>query len=218
MRNRLKTGASIPDWFSYSQVVSILRETNPPRALQGFALFITGYYKSGAHSLAHAIQAVLGQQSARSVTLLLGNKIIDDEEYDPNDISNITMSADERNANLKNIMFVASQIVKAGGAVISTVSLSTENQRKMIKAAIEKYGQCFIIHVNTPLEYCKSKDTSSIHAKMASANQKEMSSIDQPFEESKIAKFKFDLSTTSIDNSVNEVILMLEKEGYFGRF
>ena len=49
LRRRLKTGAPIPEWFSYPEVVRILRESNPPRRQQGFTIFFTGLYRSGAH-------------------------------------------------------------------------------------------------------------------------------------------------------------------------
>jgi sulfate adenylyltransferase len=48
LRRRLKTGAAIPEWFSYPEVVRILRESNPPRKQQGFTIFFTGLYRSGA--------------------------------------------------------------------------------------------------------------------------------------------------------------------------
>lgn len=40
LRNRLRTGGDIPEWFSYPEVVRILRESNPPRPNQGFALVL----------------------------------------------------------------------------------------------------------------------------------------------------------------------------------
>jgi sulfate adenylyltransferase len=36
LRKRLRTGASIPDWFSYEGVVKVLRDSYPPRPKQGF--------------------------------------------------------------------------------------------------------------------------------------------------------------------------------------
>ena len=44
LRRRLKTGAPIPDWFSYDAVVKTLRESYPPRAKQGFVIFLTGLF------------------------------------------------------------------------------------------------------------------------------------------------------------------------------
>jgi sulfate adenylyltransferase len=36
LRRRLKSGAAIPEWFSYPEVVKVLRESHPPRSKQGF--------------------------------------------------------------------------------------------------------------------------------------------------------------------------------------
>lgn len=94
LRKRLKTGAHIPDWFSYeyvfsslltvglqlkfldkSAVVKTLRESYPPRNKQGFVLFLTGLHNSGKDSIAKALQVTLNQQGGRSVSLLLGDGI-----------------------------------------------------------------------------------------------------------------------------------------------
>lgn len=40
LRRRLKVGGHIPEWFSYPEVVKILRESNPPRQKQGFVIVL----------------------------------------------------------------------------------------------------------------------------------------------------------------------------------
>ncbi|QLL33575.1 hypothetical protein HG536_0E04860 [Torulaspora globosa] len=40
LRKRLRTGGEIPEWFSYPEVVRILRESNPARPRQGFAIVV----------------------------------------------------------------------------------------------------------------------------------------------------------------------------------
>jgi len=94
LRRRLKTGAPIPDWFSYeyvslhllmsfvfilssvvSAVVKSLRESYPPRNKQGFVLFLTGLYNSGKDKIAKALQVTLNEQGGRSVSLLPGETV-----------------------------------------------------------------------------------------------------------------------------------------------
>ncbi|SCU97300.1 LANO_0E15676g1_1 [Lachancea nothofagi CBS 11611] len=41
LRNRLRSGGPIPEWFSYPEVVKILRESNAPRPKQGFAIVLS---------------------------------------------------------------------------------------------------------------------------------------------------------------------------------
>lgn len=55
--------------------MSTLRQSYPPRNKQGFVLFLTGYYNSGADRIGKALQVVLNQQGGRSVSLLLGETI-----------------------------------------------------------------------------------------------------------------------------------------------
>ncbi|KAJ3472494.1 hypothetical protein NLI96_g13330 [Meripilus lineatus] len=86
LRRRLKTGAPIPDWFSYDAVVKTLRESYPPRSKQGFVVFLTGYHNSGKDTIAKALQVILNQQGGRSVSLLLGDGVrpdLDARAYSP---------------------------------------------------------------------------------------------------------------------------------------
>lgn len=70
LRNRLRTGEEIPEWFSYPEVVKILRETNPPRSKQGFVILIDNSTKLGDY-LSFALQSTLNQFSGeRRITKL----------------------------------------------------------------------------------------------------------------------------------------------------
>lgn len=55
LRKRLRTGGPIPEWFSYPEVVKILRESNPPRSKQGFAIVIEDSLKVSRHQLSIAL-------------------------------------------------------------------------------------------------------------------------------------------------------------------
>lgn len=59
LRQKLRDGSEIPEWFSYPEVVRILRETNPPRSKQGFAILIDAE-KAGEY-LSYALQSTLNQ-------------------------------------------------------------------------------------------------------------------------------------------------------------
>lgn len=55
LRKRLRTGGEIPDWFSYPEVVKILRESNPPRPKQGFAIVFEDSLKVSRPQLSIAL-------------------------------------------------------------------------------------------------------------------------------------------------------------------
>lgn len=71
LRNKLKTGDEIPSWFSYPEVVQILRESNPPRINQGFIIIIDNS-KLGNY-LAFALQSTLNQFSGKRRITKIGN-------------------------------------------------------------------------------------------------------------------------------------------------
>ncbi|PVH22582.1 hypothetical protein CXQ85_005154 [Candidozyma haemuli] len=98
LRQRLRDGTEIPEWFSYPEVVKILRDTNPPRSRQGFAVVIdtsSGGEESG-DVLSSALQSALNEHSgARRVTKL-------PSKFNDN--------------------FLVHELVRAGSAVILTTS------------------------------------------------------------------------------------------------
>lgn len=73
LRQKLKDGSEIPEWFSYPEVVKILRETNPPRSKQGFSIIIDSSNKNSEQGeyLSFALQSTLNQFSGeRRITKL----------------------------------------------------------------------------------------------------------------------------------------------------
>ena len=97
LRNKLRTGDEIPEWFSYPEVVKILRETNPPRFKQGFVIVINNDLKLGQY-LSFALQSTLNQFGGER---------------------RITKIDDKQN---KYDAFLINELVKSGAGVILTTS------------------------------------------------------------------------------------------------
>lgn len=73
LRQRLRDGTEIPEWFSYPEVVKILRESNPPRSNQGFVIVVDGAADdtSNGEHLSFALQSTLNQfAGGRRITKL----------------------------------------------------------------------------------------------------------------------------------------------------
>ncbi|EEB08327.1 sulfate adenylyltransferase [Schizosaccharomyces japonicus yFS275] len=67
LRRRLRTGAAIPEWFSYPEVVAILRQSYPPRPKQGFVLLVPS---NADKLLPSAFVSALNEDGRRHVTQL----------------------------------------------------------------------------------------------------------------------------------------------------
>ncbi|KAJ3107819.1 Sulfate adenylyltransferase [Phlyctochytrium planicorne] len=210
LRRRLRTGAAIPDWFTYPEVQTILRSQHPPRSKQGFTVLLTGFWNSGASSIAQALQVSLSQQGQRQTTLLLGETIRSELSKE------LGFSKSDRDKNIHRIAFVAGEVTKCGGAVIAAPIAPYEQARNEARKQIEKYGGFFLIHVATPLEECVRKDRSGTYEKAKGGLIKGFTGIDDPYEPPVKPDIRVDPTVQPISQIVHEIILLLEKEGYIG--
>ncbi|KAI8909297.1 sulfate adenylyltransferase [Powellomyces hirtus] len=211
LRRRLKTGASIPDWFTYPEVQTILRQSHPARSQQGFAVFFTGFWNSGAAQIATALQMSLNQGGQRPTTLLLGETIRAELS------SELGFSKKDRDVNIQRIAFVAAEIAKCGGAVVAAPIAPYDSARNEARKAVEKAGGgFFLVHVATPLEDCIKRDRSGTYARAQKGEIKGFTGIDDPYEVPSSAQLTVDASKAPVSQIVHEIILLLEKEGYIG--
>jgi sulfate adenylyltransferase len=186
LRRRLKTGAHIPDWFTYPEVQKILRETNPPRGQQGFAILLLGIFNQKILSIAYALDSVLNQNGERPTTLILPSE--ENKAASSNDI-HVTS-------------FVASEVTKNGGAVIAVPCLPSSVDVSTFTHAIEKVGRdVFVVQIKFSGDSIESNFFKSI------SNQ---------FGQALNITLSFDLETHSIRQIVHEIVLELEKEALIG--
>ena len=209
LRRRLRTGGDIPEWFSYPEVVRVLRESHPPRNRQGFTVFLTGYTNSGKDSIARALNVTLNQQGGRAVSLLLGETVRSEIS------SELGFSREDRAKNIARIGFVAAELTKAGAAVIAAPIAPYTDSRKAARELVEKNGSFFLVHVATPLEYCEKTDRRGIYAKARKGEIKGFTGVDDPYEapEGKEADLVVDLTKVNVRTAVHQIVLLLEAEG-----
>ncbi|KAF2440260.1 ATP-sulfurylase [Karstenula rhodostoma CBS 690.94] len=207
LRKRLRSGQEIPEWFSYPEVVKVLRESHPPRSKQGFTVFLTGLTNSGKDAIARALNVTLNQQSGRSVSLLLGENVRAELSGE------LGFSREDRDRNIGRIAFVASELTKAGAAVIAAPIAPFEDARKHARELVEKYGSFYLIHVATPLEYAEKTDRRGIYAKARNGEIKGFTGVDDPYETPTKADLTVDISESNVRTAVHQIILLLEAEG-----
>ncbi|KAJ4865134.1 ATP-sulfurylase domain-containing protein [Trichoderma breve] len=190
LRNRLRTGKEIPEWFSYPEVVKVLREQNPLPREKGFTVFLTGYQNSGKDQIARALQATLNQGGGRR---------------------------QDRSLNIGRIAFVASELTKAGAAVIAAPIAPYEDARQHARELVEKSGPFFLVHVATPLEHCEKTDRKGVYQKARAGEIKGFTGVDDPYETPKKADLTVDLTQQNVRSIVHQIILLLESNGLLDR-
>ncbi|KAJ1678268.1 Sulfate adenylyltransferase [Spiromyces aspiralis] len=210
LRRRLKTGAPIPEWFSYPEVVRILREANPPRIKQGFTVFLTGLHASGKDAIARALQVSLNQEGGRSTTLLLGETIRQELS------SELGFTKRERDINISRIGFVAGELTRAGAACIAAPIAPYEDARNKVRDTVSRWGGFYLVHVATPLEQCIKNDRSGVYKRAQAGEIKGFTGIDDVYEEPSNPDLRVDPTVTPVSQIVHEIVLLLERDGYIG--
>lgn len=204
----LERDESIPEWYSYPEVVDELSKVILSRKHKGLTLFFTGLSGSGKSTLAKLVYAKFIEQGDRPVTLLDGDVVR------TNLSSELGFSKEHRDINVKRIGYVASEITKNRGVAICAPIAPYENIRTACRSMVEEYGAFIEIHVATPLETCEGRDRKGMYAKARKGIIKNFTGISDPYEIPVNPEIKIDTTGSTPVECAQEIMLYLFKEGY----
>ena len=207
-RRRLQEGLEIPEWFSYTDVVTELRKAYPPRHRQGFTVFFTGLSGAGKSTIANALMVKLMELGGRSVTLLDGDIVRKHLS------SELGFSKEHRNINILRIGFVASEITKNGGIAICAPIAPYAATRREVRDMIAPVGGFLEVYVATSIEVCEERDRKGLYAKARAGLIKEFTGISDPYEAPGNPEMVIDTTESTPDEAAQRIILKLEKLGY----
>jgi sulfate adenylyltransferase len=208
LKRRLENDLDIPSWFSYPEVVAELQRAFPPRAKQGFTIFLTGFSGSGKSTIAKVLMVKFMEMRDRPVTLLDGDIVR------LNLSSELTFSKQHRNLNITRIGFVASEITKNGGIALCAPIAPYAESRQTNRDLISKYGGYLEVHVSTPLEVCEQRDRKGLYAKARAGKVKGVTGVSDPYIPPKNPELKIDTTKITPAEAAQEVLLYLEEHGY----
>ena len=170
----LDRGVRLPDWYTRPEVAEILAESYPPRRRQGVCVWFTGLSGSGKSTTAEVLTVLL-MERGRQVSVLDGDVVRTHLS------KGLGFTKQDRDANILRMGFVASEIVRAGGAVVcaavSPYAATRDAVRDMIGA--DRFVEVF---VNTPLDVCEKRDAKGLYAKARRGEIKRFTGIDDPYE------------------------------------
>jgi sulfate adenylyltransferase len=208
LRDKLASGADIPEWFTYPEVVAELRRTHRAKAESGFTVFFTGLSGSGKSTIANALMVKLLERGGRTVTLLDGDLVR------KNLSKGLGFSREDRDANIERIGYVASEITKAGGTAICAPIAPYAAVRKVNRDLISSEGGYVLVYVDTPLEVCEQRDRKGLYAKARAGIIKEFTGISDPYEVPEDAEVVLHTTEVSPEEAAEQVIAHLVEQGF----
>src|SRR4030095_865969 len=197
-------------WFTFPDVLEELRRSHPPRSRQGFTVFFTGLSGAGKSTIAKAVFAKLLALGGRPVTLLDGDIVRKHLS------SELGFSREHRDINIRRIGYVASEITKNGGIAICAPIAPYESVRREVREMTEPFGGFILVHLSTSVDVCETRDRKGLYAKARAGILKEFTGISDPYEEPTDAEVRINTAELSPEESAQEIVLHLEREGFIG--
>jgi sulfate adenylyltransferase len=202
----LNQGRPLPQWFTRPEVADILAETYPPKHRQGVCIWFTGLSGAGKSTTAE-ILTVLLMEHGRQITVLDGDVVRTHLS------KGLSFSKEDRDINIRRIGYVASEIVRHGGAVIcaavSPYRATRDEARKMM------VGDGFIeVFVDTPLAVCEQRDVKGMYAKARRGEIKDFTGIDDPYEPPEHPEITLDTVNRQPEENAHLILNYLMDKGF----
>jgi sulfate adenylyltransferase len=171
----LAKGRALPAWFTRPEVAAILADVSVPRHKQGVCIWLTGLSGAGKSTIAE-ILAVYLMERGRQVTVLDGDVVRTHLS------KGLGFSKEDRDANILRIGFVASEIVRHGGAAICAAISPYEATRNQVRALFGDADQFVLAYADAPVAVCEARDTKGMYAQARRGEIAGFTGVDDPYE------------------------------------
>ena len=202
----LNTGRKLPDWFTRPEVAEILAETYPPRHRQGVCIWFTGLSGAGKSTTAEVLTVLL-LEHGRQVTVLDGDVVR------TNLSKGLGFGKEDRDTNIRRIGYVAAEIVRHGGVVLSAAVSPYRATRNDVRNMVGK-DRFIEVFVDTPLEVCEQRDIKGMYAKARRGEIKDFTGIDDPYEPPLHAEITLDTVSRTPEENARLILNYLVKQGF----
>jgi adenylylsulfate kinase len=172
----------------------------------GATLWFTGLPSAGKTTLATALATRL-RAAGRAV------EILDGDAVRPVLSPELGYSRSDRDANVARIGWVAALLARHGVLVLASVVSPFAKARDGVRSRHQADSTPFFeVHVATPVEVCADRDVKGLYARQRSGGLNGLTGIDGEYEPPSDPELRINTADRSIEQSVDELIAMLEKE------
>jgi adenylylsulfate kinase len=175
---------------------------------RGCTVWLTGLSGSGKSTVAVAAERALVDRG-RHVYLLDGDNI----RHGLN--SNLGFSPEDRTENIRRIGEVAKLFTDAGVIVFTSFISPYRADRDRVRAIMND-GDFIEVYAAADVETCESRDVKGLYKKARAGEIPEFTGISAPYEAPEKPELVLDTGAQSVEQSVEQLVSYLEKNGYLG--
>jgi len=183
----------------------INKQSDPTIQKQGFCIWFTGLSGAGKSTIANILVIKL-LEHGRRVTLLDGDNVRTHLS------KGLGFSKIDRNTNIRRIGFVASEIVKHGGAVVCA-AISPYSAVRSECRIMFSHNAFMEVFVDTPIEVCEARDAKGLYSLARAGKLENFTGINDPYEAPESPEVKINTIHHSPAQSTDLIINYLIKAG-----
>jgi adenylylsulfate kinase len=172
----------------------------------GGTVWLTGLPSAGKTTIAQALADRL-RADDRAV------EVLDGDETRPVLSPELGYSRADRDANVARVGWVARLLARNGVLVLASLVSPYTAARDGVRQWHESAGVPFFeIHVATPVEVCSQRDVKGLYARQRDGHLAGLTGIDGDYEPPASPDLRIDTSGQPLDDSVEELLALLQKE------
>jgi sulfate adenylyltransferase len=139
--------------------------------------------------------------------------VLDGDVVRTNLSQGLSFSKEDRDTNIRRIGFVASEIVRHGGAVVCAAVSPYRATRNECRAIISD-NQFIEVFVDTPLETCEERDTKGMYALAREGKIKNFTGVNDPYEPPLNAEITIDTTALTAEHNAEKILSFLIDKGF----
>ncbi len=178
----------------------------PVASASGFTIWFTGLSAAGKSTLARLVGAELERHGVKV-------EYLDGDVVRTHLSKGLGFSKEDRDVNIRRIGFVASELVRHGGAVLCAAVSPYRATRNECRAMVG--ADAFVeVFVDAPLEVCEARDTKGMYRQAREGKIKNFTGVDDPYEPPLAAELVLDSVNHTAEENAARVLSYLVAQGF----
>jgi len=168
-------------------------------------VWFTGLSGAGKSTLAHAVEARLHQEGARTF-------VLDGDNVRHGLCGDLGFSDEDRKENIRRVGEAAALFLEAGVIILTAFISPIRADREGVKR-LAAPGDFIEIYCNCSLEVCEQRDVKGLYRKARAGEIAQFTGISAPYEAPLSPELSLNTAKLTLDESVELVLALLRERG-----
>ena len=169
-------------------------------------IWFTGLSGSGKSTLAHAVEEELHRKGIRTF-------VFDGDNVRHGLCGDLGFSEEDRTENIRRVGQMAKLFIESGVIALTAFISPFQVDRQRVRMMVDHDEDFLEVYCDCPIEVCEDRDVKGLYQRARKGEISDFTGISSPYEKPENAELIVDTAKLTIEESVVEVINMLESRG-----